>query len=164
MSYSHRSQDHHSENIKPICMLLMNVIYRICTMLLRPATFIVKLIYHMCFHRTNTLNTIQAYALWFYEAYMKIFLKNTEERIINYSCGYFFPETLHSNGFELHGFGVLLNLFGVFSFVFVVAMAFYPLITFLSIVIVLFILFQAIVNQGIVIYYYYFSENKNNSG
>lgn len=154
MSYSNNDK-------QPICGLLMNVVHRIVIMILRQVILIVKFIYHMCFHRTNTTNAIQEYTVWFYETYLTILFRKCEERIVNYSCGFFFPETFYPNRFVFHGFRVPINLFGMFTLVFVLAMASFPVITFLSIAFVLFILFQAIANQGIVIYYYYFSNNKN---
>ncbi|KAL5290796.1 hypothetical protein ACFFRR_010271 [Megaselia abdita] len=139
------------KNIKVITLFLMNVIYRIIRMMI----FSPKFTHHMAFQETNTMNTIQTYGVWFYETYIKTTVyKVFGERVIRYSYGFFFQETPFTQG-------LLWNLIGMFSLVFVLAMAFYPIITFLSVVIALFILVQTIVNQGIVNYFYYFSNNKN---
>lgn len=149
------------KKLKPICTILMNEIYQIVIMILRPVLYSLKLTYYMCFDRTNTMATIQTYIVWFYEAFLKILFEKTEELVIEYSVGFFFPKKPYTNGLIFHGLELLLNLTGMLTMVFVLAMAFYPIIMFLSLVIVLFILFQTIVNQGIVNYYYYFSNNKN---
>lgn len=156
---SHRSPKTF-EKLILICIFLMNVTHQILTKLLRPVTYSLKFTYHMCFHRTSTIATIQTYGVWFYEMYMKATFEKIEEQLIRYSHGFFFPEKFYTHGFIFYVLEVFLNLAGMFSLVFVLAMAFYPIITFLSVVIVLFILFQTIVNQGIVNYYYYFSNNK----
>lgn len=162
-NYERKTSSHRSptfvERLKPVCMFLMNVIYQIIK-LMRPFTYSLRLTYYVCFDRSHTIDSIQMYAVWFYEAYLKIWFEMTEERVIRYSYGFFFPENekQYPNGLIFYGLEVLLNLTGMFTMVFALAMAFYPIITFLSLVIVLFILFQTIVNQGIVNYYYYFSK------
>lgn len=141
-------------------MFLVNMAVQVAIVLWRPLSYSLKLTYQMYFYRTNTINAIQTYGVWFYETFLLMVFGKIEHQVIRYSLGFFFPEQQYTRGFMFHIVEVFLNLTIMFTLVFVLAMAFYPIITFLSVVIVLFILFQTIVNQGVVNYYYYFSNNK----
>lgn len=157
---SRKTKSNNTNSLILMLMLLMNVTYEIFKIILRPFIFVLKFGYRMCSKETTTMKSIQTYGIWLYQTHIETVFLKIEQLVIGYGHDFFFPEKPYPRGFIFQVLDLFWNLTGLFTLVFVLAVAFYPIITFLSVVIVLFILFQTIVYQGIVNYYYYF-KNKN---
>lgn len=143
-------------------MFLLIVVLNLAHLIFGPFKYTLKLFHNICFRQSQRISSLKSVFFVIYNNKLMKLVEGIGEILLRFS-EVFFMEKPNTRGLMFHILENFLNLLGMFMVVFLLAAAFYPIITFLSVIAVPFILFQVIVNQGIVNYYYYFS-NKNSGG